>query len=184
MQKLHATTMSNSSNNNNQLHHPRSGNGKPKPSGKGKEPEGHRETEDTPMADSETPASTRPVHARLSSTIKKKKSKLTTSQKKKHEEEAEKALEDEQSNDSIHKDLTGAPSPHANSMQHILLLQETFNVSNAGETVPGVDGSISGAPLSTRSESPDRLKPPRRDNTSSSASSCGAKCPHDELPTR
>jgi hypothetical protein len=129
--------------------------------------EGHEwgETEDTPMADSKMPMSTRPVDVRLSSTIKKKKSKLTTSQKKKHEEEAEKALEDEQSDDSIHKDLAGAPNPHTNSVQHILSLQETFNVSDTGETIPGVDGSVSGAPLSTTTttaitskiSSPDRV---------------------------
>jgi hypothetical protein len=81
--------------------------------------------------------------------IKKKKSKLTAFQKKKHEEEAKKALEDKQLDDSIHKDLAGVPNPHTNSVQHILSLQETFNISDARETVPGMDGSISGAPLST-----------------------------------
>ena len=168
-------------NNNDPPRRQRGGSSKPKPSSKGKGPEKAEEatqwgaSEDTEMFAQDPTPSTHQVPEQLSSTStgQKRKKGLTKAQKQWRDEQAEDAYNDALSDDSITKDMAGVPNPHAADLRQILALQKDSD-SEAAETAPGADESISGAPASIRSDSPERLKPPSHLDTASTSSSSKA----------
>jgi hypothetical protein len=179
-----------SQNNNNNNNNGNNDANKPKPSGKGKEREENTSAQTGAQGWGETaepdwtpgPYIREPTNVGPPKKYKRKRSGRTRAQKKKLNDEAEKAINDDMSDDSITRDLAGEAPAHADDLRYILRLSEA-DESEAQETIPGNDDVTMEAPPSQRSESAERhLKPPSRAEPSSSASSRTNKRPREKSP--